>query len=608
MTFVRFLRIAGGGLRFDLTAMIYTNMLFILVSLLPFRFIYKKAVQLPLKIIFVVTNGIAMAANIADMVYFRYTMRRTTFSFFKEFDNDNNIGHILWESISGYWYLWLLWIAVTAVLWRCYGRVNPVRSEIENLLHKQSKVFYRLLPYLVRTLILAVGIGLCVVGARGGWHTSTRPITLSNAAKYVTHQNETAIVLNTPFCIYRTLSRNNFKPLHYFDEAALAAIYTPEHNPAPTAAFRTDNVVVFIVESLARFHIGAMNGELPELSSYTPFLDSLIQHSHAFCNAFANGGKSIDAIPSVLAGIPTLEQPYVLTPYALNEVSGLGALLREKGYYTAFFHGAQNNSMGFSAIVKMLGFEHYYGRSEYNNDDDYDGIWGIWDEPFLQFYAQQLNSFPQPFAAAVFTVSSHHPFKVPPQYKDKFPKGATPNNECVAYTDYALRRFFAVASKMAWFKNTLFVFSADHSSWCDYHQAYQNPLNQKALPIIYYHPSMEQAVMDSSISQQIDILPTILGYLNYDRPYVAFGEDKSKGGASFAFNYSDGYQLLYDGYLLLFDGEKTTGFYRWENRGFNGLGENLCNQLPEQQEKSERLMKALLQQYNNRMIENRLRR
>ncbi len=608
MTFTRFLYIAGGGLRFDLTAVIYTNLLYIIVALLPFRFIYHKIVQWPLKVLFVVTNSVALAANVADMAYYRFTMRRMTFSFFKEFENDNNLTGILLNSITDYWYLWLLWIGIVAVLWFCYGKNGKkvkggkVKGEKKNLLPFTFPPFVR---YVLRTLIMAAGIGLCVAGARGGFRTSTRPITLSNAGKYITHPNEAAIVLNTPFSIYRTTGRKDFKPLHYFNETELEKIYTPVHTPAPTAPFRTDNVVVFILESFARFQVGALNG-VPELGSYTPFLDSLIQHSHAFCNGFANGQKSIDAIPSVLAGIPSLEQPYVLTPYSLNEVKGLGSLLRRKGYYTAFFHGAQNNSMGFSAITNMLGFEHYYGRDEFNNDKEYDGIWGIWDEPFLQFYAQQLNNFPQPFAAAVFTLSSHHPFKVPEKYKNQFPKGPIANNECVAYTDYALRRFFETASKMPWFKNTLFVFSADHSSWCEYNTAYQNSMNSMATPIVYYHPGMEQAIMDSSITSQIDIVPTILGYLNYDEPYVAFGRDRSQNTPGFVFNYNGNYQLLYEDYLLLFDGEKTTGFYRWDNRGFNGLGENLQDQLPAQQEKSETLMKALLQQYTNRMIENRL--
>ncbi len=609
ISFQGFMLIAIGGLQFDLTALIYTNLLFIVLSLLPFPFIYNKVSQLVLKIIFVSCNAIAFSVNIADMVYFRFTMRRMTFSFFKEFENDNNIGSILWASVSGYWHLWILWIAVLAILWFAYGkRYGVERYKVKDKSENTFRHFtVYLAPFLLQTLILIVGIVLCVGGARGGFTTSTRPITLSNAGKYVNHPAETAIVLNTPFCILRTTSRKDFKPLHYFNEEELEKIYTPVHQPIPNSAFKTDNVVIFILESFARFHIGALNTDVPELKSYTPFLDSLIQHSHAYSNAFANGSKSIDAIPSVLGSIPTLEQPYVLTPYALNEVKGLGSLLRDKGYYTAFFHGAQNNSMGFSAIVKMLGFEHYYGRNDYNNDKDYDGIWGIWDEPFLQFYAQQLNTFPQPFAASVFTLSSHHPFKVPEQYEDKFPEGETFNSRCVAYTDYALHRFFDTASKMPWFNNTLFVFTADHSSWCEFNTAYQNPMNRMAIPVIYYHPQMKEAFIDTAITEQIDILPTIMGYLNYDEPYVAFGRDKSKNEPSFVFNYNNGYQLLYEGYLLLFDGEKTTGFYRWEDRGFLGLGENLMEKLPSQQEKSEIFLKALLQQYTNRMIENRLR-
>lgn len=600
MTFERFMTIAGGGLRFDLTAAIYTNLVYIVISLLPFSFVYHKITELSLKILYVLTNALAFALNVGDMAYFRFTSRRMTFSFFKEFEHDNNLGSILWGAIGTYWYLWLLWIAIVAALWFCYGKIKGEKTQ------GSSRSAFRFAPFVLRTLILAAGIGLCVAGARGGFRTSTRPITLSNAGKYVLHPIETAIVLNTPFCIYRTTSRTDFKSLHYFETDEIEKIYTPVQQPSGTAPFKADNVVVIIVESLARFYVGGLNKDLPELQSYTPFLDSLIGHSHACCNAFANGIRSIEAIPSVLAGIPGLEQPYILTPYSLNKMEGLGALLRKKGYYTAFFHGAQNNSMGFSAIVKMLGFDHYYGRSEYNNDKDFDGVWGIWDEPFLQFYARQLGELPQPFATALFTLSSHSPFKVPEQYKGKFPAGPLENNECIGYTDYALRRFFDTAKTMPWYKNTLFVLTADHSSASEYCTAYQNTMNRMAIPIIYYHPGMETAVMDSSITEQTDILPTVLAYLNYDEPHLSFGRDQNGGQPPFVFNYHNGYQLLYNGYLLLSDGVNTTGFYRWTNRGFDGLGDNLAGQLPLQQAQSEQLFKALMQQYTNRMIENRL--
>ena len=63
--------------------------------------------------------------------------------------------------------------------------------------------------------------------------------------------------------------------------------------------------------------------------------------------------------------------------------------------------------MGFDAFANLSGFDDYFGKTEYNNDDDYDGIWGIWDEPFLQYFAKQMNTFKQPFYTTLFTVSSH---------------------------------------------------------------------------------------------------------------------------------------------------------------------------------------------------------
>jgi hypothetical protein len=600
MTFGRFMRIAGGGLRFDLTAIIYTNLLYVVVALLPFRFIYTRPVQNALKTLFVVTNSTALAFNVADMAYFRFTLRRTSFSFFQEFSHNNNMGDIITASLTSYWYLLLLWIALIAALWFGYGALQYTRKVFYS---KQSLVLY----YAVRTIVMAAGIGLCVAGARGGFRTSTRPITLSNAGVYVIQSLETHLVLNTPFCIYRTIGKAPLKPLHFFaTEQALDSIYTPIHLPAPDGEFRADNVVIIILESFARYHIGALNADIPGMVSYTPFLDSLIRHSYAYNNAFANGAKSIDAIPSILGSIPTLEEPYVLTPYALNEVEGLGTLLQRKGYHTSFFHGAQNNSMGFSSIVHLLGFTHYFGRTEYRNDNDYDGIWGIWDEPFLQFFARTLNSFPQPFASAVFTLSSHHPFKVPAHMDGKFPKGTLPVHQCIGYTDYALRRFFDTASKMPWFKNTLFVLTADHSIWSENYAEYRNPVNATAVPVIYYHPGMQQAVLDTIPTQQINIMPAILRHLHYDLPYFAYGQAAGSTAQPFVITYNGGYQLLHDNYLLLSDGERRTGFYRWSHRGFNGLGENLLGTLPSEEEKAEMLLRAFLQQYNNRMIENRL--
>src|SRR5690606_35786309 len=246
----------------------------------------------------------------------------------------------------------------------------------------------------------------------------------------------------------------------------LEKIYPVIHHPKDSTEFKKLNVVVLILESFGKEHVGALNKDINNgtYKGYTPFLDSLIGESYTFNRSYANGRKSIDALPSVITGIPSVGEPFVLSIYSGNKTTSLAKLLGDEGYETAFFHGAPNGSMGFSAYTQLAGIKHYFGKDEYSNDKDFDGIWGIWDEPFMQFMADKLTEMPEPFFASFFSLSSHHPFKVPEKYQGVFPKGPLPLHEPVGYTDYALRQFFEKAKKAPWFENTLFVLCADHSS------------------------------------------------------------------------------------------------------------------------------------------------
>src|SRR5690606_31537909 len=374
--------------------------------------------------------------NIVDFGYYKFTLKRTTGTIFEQFSNEENKLKLTFDFFIDYWYLLLVFILVLYLLWWLYDRVK-IRSARP----------FKLLNYGTHSLIFLLIIGLTIVGMRGGWRHSTRPITLSNAGEYVERPEEMYIVLNTPFSIFRTLGSVKLKPVHYFDEEELKSIYNPVYNPHPDSTFKPLNVVFLIIESLGKEHVGILNKNLDNGSykGYTPFLDSLIAESYTFTQTFANGRKSIDALPAIISGIPSIQEPFVLSIYSSNETSSLAKLLSEKGYETAFFHGAPNGSMGFSAYTKLAGFQKYYGKSEYGNDADYDGIWGICDEPFMQFMAQELNTFKEPFFSALFTLSSHHPFKVPEKYIDTFPKGPLPVQEPIGYTDLALRNFFETA-------------------------------------------------------------------------------------------------------------------------------------------------------------------
>jgi phosphoglycerol transferase MdoB-like AlkP superfamily enzyme len=602
LTFQRFVIIMGGGLRFDLSATLYSNSLFILLMILPFTFRFRNWYKNMVKWIFIITNSIAFAANTADFIYYRFTLRRTTLSFLNQFENETNFGKLLFQFVFDYWYATLFFVFLVTLLVIAFNRISYDGPQQPN---KWKFYGYGVVAF-------ALCIGLFIGGARGGFRESTRPITLSNAASYVKEPREINLVLNTPFALMRTAKANVISKVNYFSsEEELNKVFNPVKIPRDTLPFRRKNVVVLILESFSKEFIGAYNRDLEggKYIGYAPFLDSLIGVSHAFQYSMANGRKSIDAMPSVICSIPSIEVPYVLSHYSGNKINSLPSLLRKKGYYSAFFHGAPNGSMGFDAFANLSGFDGYFGKDEYEDTyratDDFDGIWGIWDEKFLQYFATKMNSFKQPFYTTVFTVSSHHPYNLPSEYENVFKGGPKPVHRTIQYTDMALRKFFTAASKMPWFNNTLFVLTADHASAEIQFQEYNSPSGYFAVPIIFYEPGSSPLPMKNEIVQQADILPTVLGNLHFDEPYVSFGRDVFGDEEPFVFNYlNNTYQAFMGDYFLQFDGTKSIGLYNFKTD--KTISNNLLASRPEVVGKMELRLKAFIQQYNNRMVDDKL--
>jgi phosphoglycerol transferase MdoB-like AlkP superfamily enzyme len=456
-------------------------------------------------------------------------------------------------------------------------------------------------------MLIPVVIALVIGAARGGYKHSTRPITISNAARYVENPRDVAIVLNTPFSIFRTFGKKPLAKYNFFDGEKLKELYNPVHIPLKTQPFKNENVVIIILESFAREYIGSLNPGLEggKYEGYTPFIDSLIRVSLTFDVSIANGKKSIDAMPSVLASVPSLETPYTISHYANNQINGIAELLKRKGYYSAYFHGAPNGSMGFDSFTKMAGFSDYIGLNQYPYKADFDGIWGVWDEPFFKFFGEKLNSFRQPFLASIFSVSSHHPFKVPEKYAGRFKKGPAPILEVIGYSDFALRELFNEISTSPWFKNTLFVITADHTNE-SVHKEFQNNFGSYCVPIIFFKPGSDLKGYKQRIAQQIDIMPTVLNYLNYDEPYVAFGNDLMDDSyESFAFNTNGStYNLYMKDHILEMIDNKPIGLYNYKNDIF--LGINLLNKEPDIEKMMEEKLKAVIQTYNSRLIDNNM--
>ena len=514
----------AGALKFDTASVVYADGVFILLSLLPLPLRERRWYRAVLFWYYVAVNAVlVVATNLADTVYFRYTQKRFTADEIFFADNDNSL-QLVGKFMAENWYLVLLWVALTALL--AWGYRRRVREE---------SIFSRGWAYYIgNTVIFAAAAGLSVAGMRGGMTRMTRPITLSNATLYTADSGKANLILSNPFCILRTIgSAGSVKYKKHFAPEELARRFTPVHQPADSAAVNLAgrNVVVFIMESMSAEHSAYLCPEVyadREVKGFTPFLDSLMQNGLVFKRMYANGTRSIQAMPSVLGSIPSFRTPFVLMPQSLGESRQLPAMLADKGYATLFFCGSEHGSMGFGAYARSAGVERLVSREDYearHGTGDFDGYWGIWDEPFLQFMGEELAATPEPFFATLFTLSSHHPFVVPEQYAATLPDGYTRIHKGVAYDDQAFRRFFHRFGGEEWFRRTIFVFVADHVSSEKFAEKTRSyPGNMHIVGFIHTPDGALQGEV-REVTQQLDIMPTVLGLTGNTEPYFAFGRD-----------------------------------------------------------------------------------
>ncbi|CAN5687459.1 LTA synthase family protein [soil metagenome] len=579
------------GLRFDIVAIVISNLLFIALHFYPFSHFYDRIYQQFLRILFLLVNTIAVLLNLVDIEFIRFEGKRATTDAFRVMGFGDDFVNTAPRMILDYWYLLLLLVGLVYVLNRLYCKIKITT-------YKEQNGF--LLNTRAGQLLLALAtFGFTFIGFRGG--IQYRPINIMTASRYATGK-EVSLLLNTPFTMLKTLGKNALEPIHYFSHQEAEIISPVIHHPRPFRAFRNLNVVIIIVESLGKEYIGALNHH----EGHTPFLDSLIQNSIVFPNAFANGKRSIEGIPCVIAGIPAfMDEPFITSAYNGNKITGIAGILKKKEYQTLFFHGGTNGTMGFDNFSKLAGYDSYFGRREYNNDEDFDGNWGIFDEPFLQFTVRKLSEAKQPFQATIFTLSSHHPYLVPEKLQGKFNKGTLPIHQSISYADYSLMKFFESAAKTSWYDSTLFVITGDHTAISET-PFYQGHVGMYALPIIFYQPCDTNSGMNTTITQQMDIIPGILDYVQYDEPFFSFGTSMFDTTASHeAVNYINGiYQVIDGEYALTMDTSSVQNLFRYSIDSL--LTNNLKDSLPELQNKMERKLKAMIQNFNDAMLNNKM--
>lgn len=587
-----FFRLAFHALRYDFSAICAVNALYFLLVLLPLPIWRWQGWERFTQFLFVLFNSFALLFDISDWAYFPYNFKRSTADVLQMVSREGDFWNLLPTYVISYWYVPLadaLFILLLIIGNKRIRRTTSLASTGAGAASWKVPV--------LQSVMLITAIGITVIGIRGGLQYI--PIGLRNAVQ-VTESRFVPIVLNTPFSIITTLSTPDLEEVHYMPDAA-AKLQMPFWHQYASGGFKRKNVVLIILESGSK-EFTALGGS----TSFMPFLDSLMGVSLTCTQAFANGQTSAEGIPAIVAGIPTLmDEAFTTSNYGTNRITALPGTLKTEGYSTAFYHGGTNGTMSFDVFAAAAGFDKYYGRNEYADEHDYDGAWGIRDEPFLQYFAKGLSQMRQPFVASVFTLSAHPPYNLPEHYRRSLPAGELPIHQCIAYTDLALRRFFAAASRQPWYDSTLFIITSDHCSPQNSGGFYAKGLGQYAIPLLFYCPADTtlRRYYDKPV-QQLDILPSVLQYLGYGKSFFGFGNSIFQTDEPrYVITQSSGaYQWLEGGYLLQANGAVPTAYYAYPADSL--CRHNLLNWPVGPKDSATLRLKAFIQRYRYVLIHN----
>lgn len=571
-----------GGLRFDAFAIAWTNLPWIILYLIhpkPSSLLFRR-IQLGG---FLFLNAVALFFQFVDIEYYTFTLKRSTADLFRIMTTGNDIANLAPTFIRDYWYILAFYFLALFLLIKVYRWSERFGSD-------QGYKW----PWRIGWRVLA--ITALLVLSRGGLQLI--PLQVLDGAQYGGAEN-LPVTLNTPYTIMTSVGKPTLSEKQYMTAAEADELWPVYQHYTDTFNLQSrTNVALIILESFSAAYSAKLSGNV----GYMPFLDSLMGESLNMTRAYANGRRSIDGIPAILASMPELmDEAFITSPYASLPFTSLANVLVREGYHTSFYHGGRNGTMGFDGFARSAGFQRYMGLNEYTGPEtDQDGHWGVRDRPYLQYWASELNKEPEPFFSTVFTLSSHHPYELPPSEKARFAGGTQDIHPTLRYTDDALRQFFETARHMPWYANTLFVITADHTADIDRNGQNFNRATDYWVPLFYFAPSVLKPMEQGRVTQQIDILPTVLDLLDHDKTFFSFGHSAMRAeNPPNAIMSSNGiYQCISEHWHLQYDGVQEFHLTPLDSANTGSTDHGTEHML--------RSLEAAIQQFNGHLVRGEL--
>lgn len=388
-----------------------------------------------------------------------------------------------------------------------------------------KKIFYPFdSAYKMKLLLFPIVAFFLFFGARGSL-TSKRPINASNAI-FCSDQMTNSLGLNSlytvAFAAYSIKNEGDVKKYGKMDELEAytrvkkymdVTEFIPGEVPflhlqKPDAPQPKYNVVIFLQESLGAEYVGCLNG-LP----LTPELDKLSKEGLLFTNLYCTGTRSVRGIEQVTAGfLPNPSESIVKLGGSQQGFFTLADAFGRQNYDTSFIYGGMANFDNMASFFNGNGFKNIIDETDFDKDGKkyaMKGTWGYCDEDLAvkanEYYKNLGN---KPFFSLMFSTSNHEPFEFPDGRIDLYEQPKNTVNNAMKYADFSIGKFFELAKKEVYFKNTIFVVIADHNT-----RTYGKnlvPVNKFHIPALIIAPNVEKGSTYDNLASQMDIPSTVL--------------------------------------------------------------------------------------------------
>nr|WP_294901116.1 alkaline phosphatase family protein [uncultured Pedobacter sp.] len=345
------------------------------------------------------------------------------------------------------------------------------------------------------------------------------------------------------------------------------------------SAAKPYNIVLISVESLSASFLGIFGNT----ENLTPNMDSLAHHGLLFNNLYASGTRTVRGLEALSLSIPPTPGESIVKRPNNENLFSLGTLLKNQGYTTQYIYGGYSYFDNMKAFFGTNGYQVIDRDAIDKKDIHYENIWGVADEDLFTLTLKELDKNYQkgkPFFDHIMTVSNHRPFTYPNGRIDI--PSHTGRSGAVKYTDYAIGRFIKEASVKPWFKNTIFIVTADHCASSA--GKTELPFSAYHIPMIIYAPEIIKPQVFNQLTAQVDIAPTILGFLNINYQSKFFGRNVFTANPNNRWAFVSTYEKLgyyKNGHLLVLSPQKKVDQFKvLENQ--DQIPEKINEQLKEE--------------------------